>query len=80
MKLAGLVLSSRYHPVFDLSSPGASTTARMELRYKVRMAQQTHYHVLVVGAGNAALIPAQAALEQRAWVGILEKARKDIAS
>jgi tricarballylate dehydrogenase len=38
------------------------------------VAEELHYDVLVVGAGNAALSAALAALEQGAGVGILEKA------
>jgi tricarballylate dehydrogenase len=41
------------------------------------MAEDLHYDVLVVGAGNAAMTAALAALEQGARVGILEKARKE---
>lgn len=40
------------------------------------MSQEPKYDVLVVGAGNAALTAALAALEQGARVGILEKAPK----
>ncbi|HEX8967935.1 MAG TPA: FAD-dependent oxidoreductase, partial [Chloroflexota bacterium] len=38
------------------------------------MTEELHYDVLVVGAGNAALSAALAALDQGARVGILEKA------
>ncbi len=40
------------------------------------MTEELRYDVLVVGAGNAALSAALAALEQGARVGILEKAPK----